>query len=109
MFLFLVSSFRRPRAPEYSTIFAREAPSAVIKTIRKKLSRLKPEEINCEVAIRVYEAPKKGVAFATREMTKSVAKTTRKPSESMAGDDSAILQRQVSLEVILRSVDFALK
>src|ERR1019366_3331112 len=59
------------------TIFPSVAPRAVTKTTSAKLCRLMPVAEISAVAIRVYETPKKAVAFATKEKRKSSSSLSR--------------------------------
>ena len=49
-----------------------DAPAAVTKTISTKLRTENPSASSAVVAIRVYDVPKKGVAFDPRETRKRI-------------------------------------
>jgi len=59
------------------TSFPRVAPSAVTKTMVVKLPRLTPVAASSAVAISVYDAPKKAVAFATNETRNMMKRRSR--------------------------------
>jgi hypothetical protein len=53
------------------------APVAVTTTIRLNPSKVNPKERSSAVAMRVYEAPKNGVAFETKETRNKPARLKR--------------------------------
>jgi hypothetical protein len=61
------------------------APSAVMRMIRRKLPGVNPKAMSSAEAIKVYEAPKNGVALEMSDTTKSPARLKRKGLLRWAG------------------------